>query len=950
MQARIIHLADPFNPARRDISVLRRRRRLRALAPKTRLPHICLVNGQPVLRAGWNRRIRNGDTVAFIMLPLGGGGGDSNPLRIIAMIAVMILAPQVGFYLDTTLGISGTVWSAATVVAGMALVNTLIPLPLPPTAQLAAAMAAPSPTYSLGAQGNSARIGQPIPVLYGRHVIFPDFAAQPYTDYAGNEQYLYQLFVVGQGSYNVGQIRLEDTMIEPAPLGDGAIHTAAGSFEEISYQLVQPGGSVTLFPANVVTSTEVTGQELPGIVTGTYTQSGTTITVTRSAHGFGIGKNLYHDFTTGGAASGDYTVTGVPTVDTYTVTSGTSATIAVSNVTIHSYVGPYTINTADGNALAVDYVTPRGLYFANDDGSLAQRSVIVSAYARLVGSTGAWMLLGTETLTAATATPQRKSYKYTVAAGSYQVKVRRTNTKDGSSRAGNDLNWAAARAYLPGSQAYGQITLLALRMRASNQLSGLASRKINVIATRLLPAWNGSAWGAASDTTSIAWALADICRSSYGLGLPDARIDLAGLLALDAVWAARGDQFNGVFDGNGVAWECLQQVAKAGRAIPVMQGGIVHFVRDAAATLPLQMFTVRNIVRGSFKLDYTMPSEETADAIDVTYFDSGVWQERTVRCALPGSAELIVAKVKLFGVTNRAQAYREGMYQAACNRYRRRHATLTTEMEGLIVTLGDLIVIQHDMPQWGQGGEVTNFVFNGLGLMVTATENFDFSAGGDHYISFRTRAGGAVGPYLCTAGTGANQIWIAGWPFFDQDAGGDRERTHYAFGPAAAQYIKARVVRIRPRSAETVEIAAVVESDYVHTADTGSVPSSSAWQLATRIIQPVIAGLITVSNLDYPEKMFISWAASPQADHYLIEIRDAANTGDAGWTRLAETRTANFTGTAQYGNRTMLRVCAVGLTRGAWVEINYGSSASYMWNALDTTLMWGTSTNAMWRY
>lgn len=57
---------------------------------------------------------------------------------------------------------------------------------------------------------------------------------------------------------------------------------------------------------------------------GTYTQSGTTITVTITSHGMSTGQTAYLTFTTGTAVSGYYTVT-VTGANTFTVTSGTSA-------------------------------------------------------------------------------------------------------------------------------------------------------------------------------------------------------------------------------------------------------------------------------------------------------------------------------------------------------------------------------------------------------------------------------------------------------------------------------------------------------------------------------------------------------------------------------------------------------------------------------------------------
>jgi hypothetical protein len=70
--------------------------------------------------------------------------------------------------------------------------------------------------------------------------IFPDFAASPYVEYEGNEQYLYQLLCIGAGEYEIEQIRIEDSDIS--------------AFEEITYQVVNPGGTLSLFPAAVNTS------------------------------------------------------------------------------------------------------------------------------------------------------------------------------------------------------------------------------------------------------------------------------------------------------------------------------------------------------------------------------------------------------------------------------------------------------------------------------------------------------------------------------------------------------------------------------------------------------------------------------------------------------------------------------------------------------------------------
>ena len=67
--------------------------------------------------------------------------------------------------------------------------------------------------------------------------------------------------------------------------------------------------------------------------TGTYTQSGTTITVNIANHGVAIGDVLTVDFASG-ASDGDYTVVNDTNADVFTLTSSVSATISSTAVTI----------------------------------------------------------------------------------------------------------------------------------------------------------------------------------------------------------------------------------------------------------------------------------------------------------------------------------------------------------------------------------------------------------------------------------------------------------------------------------------------------------------------------------------------------------------------------------------------------------------------------------------
>lgn len=604
-------------------------------------PTLCLVDGEPVLRNDWALVVIAKDTVvSFIALPQGGGGGGKI-LRTVLTIAVMVAAPYAGAALAGMLGVTSAIGTslltAGIALAGSALVNALIPPPMPSSAISNYNATSPSPTYSLQAQGNQARLGEPIPVVYGRHVVYPDFGATPYAEFVNNDQFLFQLHVIGQGEYDIEAIRIEDTPIS--------------SFAEIEYEIIQPGGNVTLFDTDVVTAPEIAGQELLSISDG-----------------------------------GDW-------------------------------IGPFVANPSETQTtlLALDMILPKGLYYANDSGGLNSRTASWDVEARLIDddgiALGGWFNLGSESITDNTNTAIRKTYKYTVPAGRYEVRAIRTNAKDMSARAGSDLNWNALKAHLVHDDDFGNVTLLAMKMRATDNLSQRSSRMVNCIVTRKLPIWdNVTGWSEPQATRSIAWACADILKSTYGAKLADSRIDLQALVALDAIWSsARGDTFNGVFDRKLTVWDALSQVARCGRAVAFLQGGLVRFVRDEPKTLPVALFSPRNMVKGSFKIDYVMPGEDTADSVTVEFFNEKTWKPDEVTVSLPDSSAEQPATVSLFGSTDKAHAIREGLYMAVANRYRRRMVSFKTELEGLIPTYGDLIAISHDMPRWGEAGDVVAY-------------------------------------------------------------------------------------------------------------------------------------------------------------------------------------------------------------------------------------------------
>lgn len=411
------HITNPFQPNKGRIdNVLDDGKTVWDMVREQKVdlsrPTICMIDGAAVLRKFWNDTVQPKSLVCFITLPQGGGGKkSSNPIQVVLMVAVVVASVYTGGAVGAAYGaVWGGVAAAGVSMAGSFLVNTFVPTP---RASLngsgsANSIAAQSPTYSLQAQGNQARLGSPIPVIYGRHLIYPDFASQPYYGYANDEQYVYQLHCIGQGEYNIEQIRIEDTPIN--------------SFEEITYQIINPGEQNTLFRDDVVTSPEVAGQE------------------------------LLKD----------------------------------------EVCGPFVLNPTESviDKIEIDVAFQRGLYYANNNGGMDNKTIQWRIDARLIDDEdlplGDWFTLGSESFASNNHNSMFRTYSYAVASGRYEVRAVRLDVKDTSSRAGHEIRWASAKGFIVSSPSYGDVTLIAVKMKATNNLSQRSSRMLNCIVTRRL--------------------------------------------------------------------------------------------------------------------------------------------------------------------------------------------------------------------------------------------------------------------------------------------------------------------------------------------------------------------------------------------------------------------------------------------------------------------------------
>ena len=97
-----------------------------------------------------------------------------------------------------------------------------------------------SPTYSIGGARNEVRQFAPVPVILGTHRVSPAYAAPPYTENIGDDQYLRAVFCWGHGPLNISDIKIGETPI--------------ASFDGVTTQTRQgypSDAAITLYPAQV---------------------------------------------------------------------------------------------------------------------------------------------------------------------------------------------------------------------------------------------------------------------------------------------------------------------------------------------------------------------------------------------------------------------------------------------------------------------------------------------------------------------------------------------------------------------------------------------------------------------------------------------------------------------------------------------------------------------------
>lgn len=530
-----------------------------------------------------------------------------------------------------------------------------------------------------------------------------------------------------------------------------------------------------------------------------------------------------------------------------------------------------------------------------------------------------------QTFTGLSTKPLKQTFRTdgVLSPGKYEIRVTNYTEDYADWLAADDLYLSSVREVSRDSFNYPRLAHVAVKALATDQLSG--SLRFSCTAEcSYVRYWDGAAWvyDASENPAWCAWdaltqpvidaKTSDALLAGYeyyntavGLSFRVLRYDGKNPSKLDlpawTAWAAFCDAlvpdgnggtekritFNGGFDTTTSTWEAAQQIAQVGRAVIVPTGDGYTVAVDMPGT-PVQMFTVGNIGLDSFKETF-LKQTDRASSLTMDFIDRDAGYERnTFTVMLPDIPGTNSASMPLVGCTKASEAWRHGMYRLYCNLYIARSAELAVGIDAIACVKGDLVNIQHDVPQWGFGGRLVSATVD----TVTLDQEVTIAAGKSYTVMVRLMNDSVVSRSVTNA-PGAYTVLTVSTPFSSVPAQYDP----YAFGETSKVVKPFRVLNIKKTQDQECTLSLIEYNESVYGADAGQpvLPTSnySALESLPAVTELLLDELLISTVGGGVEDVLDVYFTRPESAHYFhAEIWFDVDGG--GWTYAGSTTAARF--------------------------------------------------------
>lgn len=500
---------------------------------------------------------------------------------------------------------------------------------------------------------------------------------------------------------------------------------------------------------------------------------------------------------------------------------------------------------------------PNGLYYSNDSGGADRTSVTLKAEIRKVGDESwqalplanqkgmaghikrrdAWNFIKSDNsvtntsdyagrIEEATNNAFYRVFRFdNLEKARYEIRMR-CSAKDGKSlRHVNKVYWVQLTQIIYDDFVHPGKALIGIKALATSQLSG-TDPKVTWIQERsevyvFNPYINKYEAQPADNPAWAAYDLIHICRKIGGeyivFGQPHMRLDYNAFKAWADKCKTNGFTFNYIYDIAMRLWDALKYPEAVGRGKVIPVGTRFTCVSDYQST-PVQLFTVANIKHGSFTEEF-QGVEARANSVEISFLNKDKDYERDV---IPVYGDTYdesdtltnPAQVELMGCTSLEQAYKHGKHFLRCNKYEIRTVTIEAFTDAIACTVGDIILIQHDIPEWGEGGRVVAV----SGQTITLDKEVSVQPGKNYQLLIRSNSTDIVSTF--------NVVNVSGLNVIVKEAIPVQPDAVYAFGEVSKSAKPFRVLAITKTLSEmTRKIQCMEYYPELYVSDDDTVPS-----------------------------------------------------------------------------------------------------------------------------
>lgn len=398
----------------------------------------------------------------------------------------------------------------------------------------------------------------------------------------------------------------------------------------------------------------------------------------------------------------------------------------------------YVVRTSDStkaSSLEVTLEWPGGLFRVKDNGDYENATVKFRLEYRLKGTYNWYNFNKSDSgyaysVTASTNATLRKNFVVDgLTPGQYEVRVK-TIDRPHTSRFQTLYQWTLLTSYIDGVYCRPNKVLVALRILATNQLSG-GVPSVNWRQTRkYVWVWNPKTkkYDQRAADNPI-WAAYDIlhgCRQLKNIRTGKMEFIVQGvpkesLSAYYEQWeeaAAYADEqiknqdgemepryrFDAFFDTAQKRMTAAQKAANIGHAVIIPHGRNYGIVVDKPGTMT-QIFGEGRTTVSSVKGTFTS-RDDRAKAIEITYNDELNDFKNTVLTVRSPNYDLDnhtdnTTQMTLFGVKRRSQAYREAITALATNERQLQFIELSADIDAIVAEYGDIVGYNHAISRIG---------------------------------------------------------------------------------------------------------------------------------------------------------------------------------------------------------------------------------------------------------